>query len=94
MSQKPSANHFEWIKDASQFNEDFIKTLIKESNKRFRLEVDVQYTEKLHGLNNGLPYLEERMKIEKVDKLIANLYDKSEYIIHIRISKQVLKNHE
>ena len=34
------------------------------------------------------------MKIEKVDKLIANLHDKSEYIIHIRISKQVLKNHE
>ena len=34
------------------------------------------------------------MKIEKVDKLIANLHDKSENIIHIRISKQVLKNHE
>ena len=93
MSQKPSANHFEWIKDASQFNEDFIKIFNKESNKRFCLEVDVQYTEKLHGLNNGLPYLQERMKIENVDKLIANLHDKTEYVIHIRNSKQAL-NHE
>ena len=32
------------------------------------------------------------MKIEKVEKLIANLYDKSEYGIHIRNLKQTL-NH-
>ena len=25
-----------------------------------------------------------RMKIEKVEKLVANLYDKTEYVIHIR----------
>ena len=27
MLQKLSMNNFEWIKDTSQFNEDFIKTL-------------------------------------------------------------------
>ena len=27
MSQKFSLNNFEWIKDTSQFNEDFIKKL-------------------------------------------------------------------
>ena len=32
------------------------------------------------------------MKIEKVEKLVANLHDKSEYIIHIRNLKQAL-NH-
>ena len=32
------------------------------------------------------------MKIEKVEKLVANLYDKTEYVIHIRNSKQAL-NH-
>ena len=30
------------------------------------------------------------MKTEKVEKLIANLHDKTEYLIHIRKSKQVL----
>ena len=32
------------------------------------------------------------MKIEKVEKLAANLHDKTEYVIHIRNLKQVL-NH-
>ena len=33
------------------------------------------------------------MKIEKVGKLVGNLHDKTEYVIHIRNLKQVL-NHE
>ena len=45
--------------------------------------VDVQYPEKLHELHNDLPVLLERMKIEKVEKIITNLHDKSEYVIHI-----------
>ena len=32
------------------------------------------------------------MKIEKVEKLVANLHDKTEYVRHIRILKQAL-NH-
>ena len=32
------------------------------------------------------------MKTEKVEKLVANLHDKTEYVIHIRNLKQVL-NH-
>ena len=30
---------------------------------------------KLHKLHNDLPFLPERMKIEKVEKLVANLHD-------------------
>ena len=33
------------------------------------------------------------MKIKKVEKLVANLHDKTEYVIHIRNLKQAL-NHE
>ena len=33
------------------------------------------------------------MKSEKVEKLVTNLHDKTEYVIHIRNSKQAL-NHE
>ena len=32
------------------------------------------------------------MKIEKVEKLVANLHDENEYVIHIRNLKEVL-NH-
>ena len=54
-------------------------------------EVDVQYLQKLHELHNDLT-LTERMKIEKVEKLLPNLHDKTEYVIHIRNSKQTLNN--
>ena len=32
----------------------------------------------------------ERIKIEKVEKLVAKLHDKSEYVIHIRNLMQAL----
>ena len=49
--------------------------------KRKFLEVDVQYTEKLHELHNDLPFLLERMKIEKFEECVTNLLDKTEYVI-------------
>ena len=39
-----------------------------------------------------MTFLSERMKIEKVEKLVANLDDKTEYVIHIINLKQAL-NH-
>ena len=42
---------------------------------------------------HDLPFLTERMKIEKVEKLVANLYDNTEYVIQIRNLKHAL-NHE
>ena len=92
MSLKLPINNFEWIEDTSQFNQNFIKKYKQESNEGYFLEVDVQYTEILHELHNDLPFLSERMKIEKVEKLVANLHDKTEYVIHIRNLKQEL-NH-
>ena len=85
-------NNFEWIEDASQFNQDFKKkkTVKKESNKGHFLEVEVQYLEKLCELHNDLPFLPERIKVDKVGKVVANLYDKT--VIHIINLKQAL-NH-
>ena len=88
MSQKLPVNNFEWIKDTSQFNEDFIKNYNEESDEGYFLEVDVQYLEKLHELHNGLLILPERIKIGRVEKLVASLHDKTDYVIHIRTSKQ------
>ena len=41
MSQKLPVNNFEWIKDTSQSNEDFIKTYKEENDEGYFLEVDV-----------------------------------------------------
>ena len=84
MSQTLLVNNFEWIKDTSQFNISFIKSYNKEIDQGYFLEVDCQYLEKLLELLNDLPPLPERMKIEKVGKLVAKLHDKTEYVIHIR----------
>ena len=78
MSQKLPVNNFEWIKDTSQFNEDFIKNYNEESDKGYFLEVDVQYLGKLHKLHNDLPFLHERMKVKKVLKHVTDLNDKTE----------------
>ena len=84
MLQKLPVNNFEWIKDTSQFNGDFIKIYNEESDEGYFLQVDVQYCKKLHKLHNDLPFLPEKINIEKVEKLVANLHDKTEYVIHIR----------
>ena len=93
MSQKLPVNNFEWIEDTSQFNEDFIKSYNEESCEGYFLEIDVRYPEKLHELHNDLPFLPERMKLEKIENLVTNLYGKAESVIHIRNLKQAL-NHE
>ena len=45
-----------------------------------------------HELHNDLPFLPQRMKIKQVEKLAANLHDKSQYDIHIRNLKPALIN--
>ena len=76
MLQKPPVNDFEWIKDTSQFNKDFIKTYNEERDEGYFLKVDVQYLEKLYELHNDLPFLPERMKIEKEEKLVVHYTNK------------------
>ena len=45
MWEKLPVNNFEWIKDTSQVNEDFMKNYNEESDKGYFLKLDVQYPE-------------------------------------------------
>ena len=47
-----------------------------------RVKADVQYREKLDNLHKDLPFLLEKMAIDRVKKPIANLDDKEEYYTH------------
>ena len=82
---------FKEVKNISEFNQDFIESYIYESDRGYFYEVDVQYPENLFKLHNDLPFLSERMKIEKFKKLVAILLDKEEYVIHIRNLRQALQ---
>ena len=94
MSQKLSVNDFEWIEtdDLSTFNENFIKNYDENSDTGYILEVDVEYPKELFNKHKDLPFLPERMKINKCNKLVCILYDKENYVIHIRALKKAL-NH-
>ena len=51
---KLPVNNFEQIKYTSQFNRDFIKTIMKKVMKTIFFERDVPYLEKLQELHNDL----------------------------------------
>ena len=78
-------------KKISKFNVDFIKTYYENSNTGYFLEVDIDYPKEFFNFHKDLPFLPERKKVEKVEKLICSIEDK-ENIIHIRALKQTL-NH-
>ena len=73
MLQKSPLNGFKWDEEISQFKKDLTENCNKDSDEGYFLEVDVRYSEELHDLHIDLP---ERIKNEKVEKLVANLHDK------------------
>ena len=52
-------------KNMLKFNEDFIKNYDEDSDKGYILEVDVKYPKSLHDMDSDLPFLSERMEINK-----------------------------
>ena len=76
MSEPQPVNGFEWLEDLSKIDEDLIKNYNKDSDKGYILEADVEYPKNLHYLHGDLPFLPERTKIDKCNKLLCNLYDK------------------
>ena len=76
--------------ELSNFNEDFIKNYDENGNIGYFLEVDIDYPKELFNLHKDLPFLPERKKVEKVEKLICSIEDKEKYVIHIRALKQAL----
>ena len=92
MIQPLPVDGFKFVRNVSKINKEFIKHYDEDSDKGYILEVVVEYPKNLHDLHSNLPFLPERMKIDKCNKLAFNLYDKKSYIVHIRSSKQTL-NH-
>ena len=90
MSQKLPADGIKWIKKLSEFNEDFKKNYDENNDKGYILEVDSEYPKNLFNLHSDLPFLEK--KIKKCKKLVGNIHNKKNYVVHMIALKQAL-NH-
>ena len=80
MSQKFPVNGFKWVKSLSQFNEGFIRNYDENSDIGYFFEVDFDYPEKLFNPHKALPFLPERKKVNKVEKLTCSIKDKEKYV--------------
>ena len=94
MSKKLPVGNFEWIEkdDIPKYDEKSIQNYDENSDKGYILEVDVEYPKNLHKLHSNLPFLPERMKINKCSKFVCTVQNKEYYVIHIRALKQALNN--
>ena len=79
---KPLPTHgFKWMK---------VSELQTWENNPCILEVDLEYSRNLHDLHSDYPLTPERIEVNKVDKLIPNLWNKKKYVILYENLKQYL----
>ena len=87
MSKPLPTDSFEWMTDEE------LQNWAEGSNEKGKgciLEVDLEYPKELHDEHNEYPLAPERLKVNKVDKLIPNLRNKEKYVIHYENLKQYL----
>ena len=92
MSKKLPTGDFQWIEDSSIFTEDYIKNYNGNIDTGYLLVIDVTYPKDLYEKHKCLPFLPEKIKIDKSTKLSCNFKDKNDYPIHICALKHAL-NH-
>ena len=92
MSKKLPTGDFQWIEDISIFTEDYIKNYDENSDTGYLLVADVTYPKDLYEQHKYLPFLPDKIKIDKSTKLSCNFNDKNNYPVHICALKQAL-NH-
>ena len=90
IQQTLSVGDFELRKDKFTFDKELIQNYDENSDKGYILKVHVNHPKELHELHTDMPFLHKRMKIDKCQKLVCNLYDRETYVIDIRNLKQAL----
>ena len=78
----------EFRKDRSP--KTIVEELVVKKDYGYLLEVDVAYPKELHDYHNDLPFMCAKIKVNRVEKLVLNLYYKRKYVIHIKALKQAI----
>ena len=91
MLQKLPVGGFKWMTN-KEIENLFNNQIVQEWEKTpCILEVDLIYPEELHDLHNDYPLCPERVECERgVKKLIPNLRDKNNYVVHYKTLMQYL----
>ena len=92
MSQKLPVHSFKWMSNKeieNIFNNQIVQVWEKTP---CILEVDLIYPEELHDLHNDYPLCPERVECDRgVKKLIPNLRNKNNYVVHYKTLMQCLR---
>ena len=92
MSEKLPIHSFKWMSNKeieNLFNNRIVQVWEKTP---CILEVDLEYPEELHDLHNDYPLCPERVECDKgVKKLIPNLRNKNNYVVHYKTLIQYLR---
>ena len=90
MSQKLPTHGFKWMKDIDIHST--IKLLEKKDTKiGYIFEVDLEYPKSLWEEHNDYPLAPEKLKINKVEKLVSTFLPKTNYVLHYKNLKQYLE---
>ena len=92
MSMKLPTHGFKWL-TAGEMENLYENQILQVWNKTpCILEVDLEYPKDLHDLHNDYPLCPESVKCKNgVEKLIPNLRDKKNYVIHYKALIQCLR---
>ena len=93
MAQKLPVDGFEWDKNNSKFNKNFIKKYDKDSKNGYILEVDVEYPKGFHSLQSN--FCQKKWEVTNAINLYAIYMIKKlihRNLIHIR-ALQYTVNH-
>ena len=91
MIQKLPSHEFSWEK-VGDFTPEKIDKLVKKDKKGHNLEVELEYPKEFRNHHKDLPFLAERMKIRKFEKLVPNLKNKKTYVVHLKSLNQAIKH--
>lgn len=92
MMKKMPISDFKFLSPEQTSNLNF-ETISDDSEYGYILEVDLEYPYNLHGAHCDLPLCVEKLIPPggKSEKLVANLYNKTSYVIHYIHLKECLK---
>lgn len=98
LTQKLPLKDFSWVdipKYGTAAYEEFVQKLLShdtESDTNFLVQCDFDYPTELHDHHSDFPFLIERRKLGKVEKLVASVHNKQDYIANLKIVQQAVKH--